>query len=243
MAYRLAKRTGRNDVCALPSGISVPHMFIVTFVIMLPIALKTNDPIQGWEAGLVWVFFQSFILMIGVTGWPGGRDPRRTKPGDAPVRPLRSPSAGVFPKRILVLSPHPDDDVIGMGGTLCRLVEHGHEVHVAYQVSGANAVSDEALARALRFVRDRASQPSPTPSACSPCVRCLRPGVRFPRRPRSPTGRASSGARRPWGPPGSAASLPAAFIFWICPSTTQAPGPGGSWGAPTGRSCGSSWRP
>ena len=65
LAYRLAKRTGRNDVCALPSGISVPHMFIVTFVIMLPIALKTHDPIQGWEAGLVWVFFQSFILMIG----------------------------------------------------------------------------------------------------------------------------------------------------------------------------------
>src|SRR4029079_11098359 len=45
--------------------ISVPHMFIVTFVIMLPIALKTNDPIKGWEAGLTWVFFQSFILMIG----------------------------------------------------------------------------------------------------------------------------------------------------------------------------------
>jgi len=65
LAYSLARRTGRNDVCALPSGISVPHMFIVTFVIMLPIALKTNDPVQGWEAGLVWVFFQSFILMIG----------------------------------------------------------------------------------------------------------------------------------------------------------------------------------
>src|SRR5271154_2052008 len=65
LAYRLAKSTGRSDVCALPSGISVPHMFIVTFVIMLPIALKTNDPVQGWEAGLVWVFFQSFILMIG----------------------------------------------------------------------------------------------------------------------------------------------------------------------------------
>src|SRR5664279_5234401 len=65
LAYQLAKKTGRSDVCALPSGISVPHMFIVTFVIMLPIALKTNDPIKGWEAGLVWVFFQSFILMIG----------------------------------------------------------------------------------------------------------------------------------------------------------------------------------
>src|SRR5229473_5873943 len=65
LAYRLARKTGRSDVCALPSGVSVPHMFIVTFVIMLPITLTTNDPIKGWEAGLVWVFFQSFILMIG----------------------------------------------------------------------------------------------------------------------------------------------------------------------------------
>jgi adenine/guanine/hypoxanthine permease len=65
LAWRLARTTGRNDVCALPSGVSVPHMFIVTFVIMLPVTLKTNDPIKGWEAGLVWVFFQSFILMIG----------------------------------------------------------------------------------------------------------------------------------------------------------------------------------
>jgi len=65
LSYRLAAKTGRDDVCALPSGVSVPHMFIVTFVIMLPIMLKTNDPIKGWEAGLVWVFFQSFILMIG----------------------------------------------------------------------------------------------------------------------------------------------------------------------------------
>ncbi|OYX77620.1 MAG: regulator, partial [Bradyrhizobium sp. 35-63-5] len=65
LAYQLAKKTGRNDVCALPSGISVPHMFIVTFVIMLPITITTGDPIKGWEAGLVWVFFQSFILMIG----------------------------------------------------------------------------------------------------------------------------------------------------------------------------------
>src|SRR5216110_1454620 len=65
LAYRLAQKTGRTDVCALPSGVSVPHMFIVTFVIMLPITLKTGDPIRGWSAGLVWVFFQSFILMIG----------------------------------------------------------------------------------------------------------------------------------------------------------------------------------
>ncbi|HTC99079.1 MAG TPA: regulator [Bradyrhizobium sp.] len=65
LAYRLAQKTGRTDVCALPSGVSVPHMFIVTFVIMLPVTLKTGDPMKGWSAGLVWVFFQSFILMIG----------------------------------------------------------------------------------------------------------------------------------------------------------------------------------
>jgi len=61
LAYRLAKRTGRSDVCALPSGVSVPHMFIVTFVIMLPISLSTHDPIQGWEAGLVWVFSRALF--------------------------------------------------------------------------------------------------------------------------------------------------------------------------------------
>src|SRR5882757_1010540 len=65
LAYKLAEKTGRKDVCALPSGISVPHMFVVTFVIMLPIASKTGDPVQGWEAGLTWVFIQSFVLMIG----------------------------------------------------------------------------------------------------------------------------------------------------------------------------------
>src|SRR5437764_13901919 len=64
LAYRLAQQTGRDDVCALPSGVSVPHMFVVTFVIMLPIALKTGDPIKGWSAGLVWVFFQCFVLML-----------------------------------------------------------------------------------------------------------------------------------------------------------------------------------
>src|SRR6266403_339599 len=65
LAYRLALKTGRDDVCALPSGVSVPHMFIVAFVIMLPIAAKTGDPVKGWEAGLTWVFVQSFVLMAG----------------------------------------------------------------------------------------------------------------------------------------------------------------------------------
>ena len=65
LAYKVAQKTGRADVCALPSGISVPHMFVVTFVIMLPIASKTGDPVKGWEAGLTWVFIQSFVLMAG----------------------------------------------------------------------------------------------------------------------------------------------------------------------------------
>jgi AGZA family xanthine/uracil permease-like MFS transporter len=65
MAYRLAQKTGRNDVCALPSGTSVPHMFVVVFVIMLPISLSSGDPIKGWEAGLTWVFIQSFVLIAG----------------------------------------------------------------------------------------------------------------------------------------------------------------------------------
>jgi adenine/guanine/hypoxanthine permease len=65
LAYDLARKTGRNDVCALPSGTSVPHMFVVTFVVMLPIKVATGDPVQAWEAGLTWVFVQSFLLMAG----------------------------------------------------------------------------------------------------------------------------------------------------------------------------------
>lgn len=103
-----------------------------------------------------------------ITGWPGGRDPRRTKSGDAPARPLKSASASVFPKRILVLSPHPDDSVISMGGTLCRLAEHGHDVRVVCQVSGANAVSDESVWRALRFSIE-ALNPADAPRAQAFC--------------------------------------------------------------------------
>ncbi len=95
-----------------------------------------------------------YQLQHTITGWPGGRDPSRTQPGDAPVRPLRAASSQVFPKRVLIFSPHPADDVIAMGGTLCRLVEHGHQVHIAHQVSGAGGVGDEALWRALEFTRD-----------------------------------------------------------------------------------------
>jgi len=104
-----------------------------------------------------------------ITGWPGGRDPSKTKPDDAPVRPLRAKSSGTYPKRVLVLSPHPDDDVISMGGTLCRLVDHGHEVHIAYEVSGAGAVSHEAVWRSLAFTRDSglAADPAALRATCA----------------------------------------------------------------------------
>ncbi len=65
LAYDLAKKTGRHDVCALPSGPGVGHMFIVVFVVMLPIQLRTGDPIKAWEAGLTWVCIQSVVLVIG----------------------------------------------------------------------------------------------------------------------------------------------------------------------------------
>ncbi|MCL4131504.1 UNVERIFIED_CONTAM: hypothetical protein GTU68_034011 [Idotea baltica] len=80
------------------------------------------------------------ILQHSITGWPGG------KPNaDDTKRPERaSPSK----KRVIIFSPHPDDDVISMGGTFDRLVEQGHEVHVAYQTSGNIAVAD---AEALKF--------------------------------------------------------------------------------------------
>lgn len=78
-----------------------------------------------------------------ITGWPGGKPKTAKQPGDAD-----RPQDRIYPKRVLVFSPHPDDDVISMGGTLIRLADQGHEVHVAYQTSGNIAVSD---ADALRF--------------------------------------------------------------------------------------------
>lgn len=81
-----------------------------------------------------------------ITGWPGGKPS-----GDDTNRPER---AEPFPKKVLVFSPHPDDDVFSMGGTLMRLVEHGHEVDVAYQTSGSNGVYDEEAIRFADFVMD-----------------------------------------------------------------------------------------
>ncbi len=83
-------------------------------------------------------------LQRTITGWPGG------KPNaDDSNRPERSKP---FPKKVIIFSPHPDDDVISMGGTFLRLVEQGHEVHVAYQTSGNIAVFDDDVIRYTDFV-------------------------------------------------------------------------------------------
>src|SRR5882757_36330 len=65
LARRLASRENRTDVTALPYGPSVPHMFIVVFVVMLPVYLNTKDAMQAWEAGLAWAFMIGIIVMIG----------------------------------------------------------------------------------------------------------------------------------------------------------------------------------
>ncbi|MEX2435052.1 MAG: glucosamine-6-phosphate deaminase [Balneolaceae bacterium] len=87
-------------------------------------------------------------LQHTITGWPGGKPNEDDK-----YRPER---AKPFPKRCVIFSPHPDDDVISMGGTLIRLVDHGHEVHIAYQTSGNIAVFDDEAVRFADFVTDYA---------------------------------------------------------------------------------------
>ena len=83
-------------------------------------------------------------LQHTITGWPGG------KPNaDDTYRPERAEPAH---KRVIVFSPHPDDDVISMGGTLRRLIQQQHDVHVAYETSGNIAVGDEEVTRFMHFV-------------------------------------------------------------------------------------------
>jgi glucosamine-6-phosphate deaminase len=88
-------------------------------------------------------------MQATITGWPGGKPPEERRPGDLPRA-----RDHIHPKRVLVFSPHPDDDVISMGGTLIRLVEQGHEVHVAYQVSGSIAVFDSDAIRFADFAAE-----------------------------------------------------------------------------------------
>lgn len=84
-------------------------------------------------------------LQHTITGWPGGKPNEDDK-----YRPER---ANPYPKRVLVFSPHPDDDVISMGGTFRRLVDQKHDVYVAYETSGNIAVGDEEVIRSMSLYR------------------------------------------------------------------------------------------
>lgn len=116
--------------------------------------LTNNDYMEHGMGDLVTEYGSAYKVNIKVfnylqhtiTGWPGG------KPNaDDTNRPERK---NPFPKRAVIFSPHPDDDVISMGGTFIRLVDQGHEVHVAYQTSGNIAVFDDDAVRFADFVRD-----------------------------------------------------------------------------------------
>ncbi len=113
-----------------------------------PILKLTNKDYTDWGLGeLVAHFGSAYTVNIKVfnelqhtiTGWPGGKPD-----ADDTYRPER---AKPYPKRVVIFSPHPDDDVISMGGTFKRLVDQHHDVHVAYETSGNIAVGDEDMMR------------------------------------------------------------------------------------------------
>ncbi|HTJ14921.1 MAG TPA: glucosamine-6-phosphate deaminase [Dinghuibacter sp.] len=115
------------------------------------LSLTTNDYIDSGLGDLLTEHGDAYeinlqvyyMLRDSITGWPGG------KPNAViPAHPERS---SPYPKKVLIFSPHPDDDIISMGGTFMRLVDQGHEVHVAYQTSGNIAVTDEFVTRFLDF--------------------------------------------------------------------------------------------
>lgn len=92
-------------------------------------------------------------LQSTIIGWPGGKPKHAKQLGDRPGH-----RDDIYPKRVILFSPHPDDDVISMGGTLIRLVDQKHEVHIAYQTSGNIAVFDEDALRFAEFVEDFCSE-------------------------------------------------------------------------------------
>ncbi len=120
-----------------------------------PILKLTNaDYMEHGMADLVTEFSSAYQINIRIfnelqatiTGWPGGK-PK----ADDSNRPER---AMPFPKKVIIFSPHPDDDVISMGGTFIRLVDQGHQVHVAYQTSGNIAVFDDEAVRFADFIQE-----------------------------------------------------------------------------------------
>ncbi|MDR0824191.1 MAG: glucosamine-6-phosphate deaminase [Prevotella sp.] len=128
------------------------------FKVNKPILKLTNKDYQDNNLGELLALYGSAYnvnikifndLQHTITGWPGG------KPNaDDTNRPER---AKPYPKNVIVFSPHPDDDVISMGGTLKRLVDQKHDVHLGYQTSGNIAVGDEEVIRYVSFLEDMRS--------------------------------------------------------------------------------------
>lgn len=116
--------------------------------------LTNNDYSENGMSDLVTEYDTAYNVNIKVfnklrhtvTGWPGGKPN-----GNNENRPELNP---IYPKRAIIFSPHPDDDVISMGGTFIRLADQEHEVHVAYQTSGNIAVFDDDVVRFADFVND-----------------------------------------------------------------------------------------
>ncbi len=127
----------------------------LSFKIRKPILKLTNtDYNQNGLSDLLALYGNAYdinievfnLLQRTITGWPGG------KPGSEDSnRPERAEPSR---KRVLIFSPHPDDDIISMGGTFQRLVDQGHEVHVAYQTSGNIAVADDEALRFIEFIKE-----------------------------------------------------------------------------------------
>ena len=118
-----------------------------------PILKLTDKDYNDWGLGELLALYGSAYnvnikifnaLQHTITGWPGGKPD-----ADDTYRPER---ANPYPKRVIVFSPHPDDDVISMGGTLQRLVNQKHDVHVAYETSGNIAVGDEDMMRYIMLM-------------------------------------------------------------------------------------------
>ena len=116
--------------------------------------LTNNDYNENGLSSLLVLYGNAYDINIKVfnwlqhtiTGWPGGKPD-----SDDTHRPERATPSK---KRVLIFSPHPDDDIISMGGTFQRLTDQGHEVHVAYQTSGNIAVADDEAFRFVEFVKD-----------------------------------------------------------------------------------------
>ncbi len=140
--------------CAGPAMIKEAVTHLALAVNKPTLKLTNNDYNENGLSELLALYGQAYDIDIDVfnwlqhtiTGWPGG------KPNDDDTnRPER---AAPHTKRVLLFSPHPDDDIISMGGTFQRLVDQGHEVHVAYQTSGNIAVADDEAFRFIQFVTD-----------------------------------------------------------------------------------------